>query len=173
MRKLRYSVAASLDGYIARPDGTYDWIPPEPGADFEALFDQYDTLLMGRRTFEQMVAEGRGVIPGKEIVVFSHTLRPEDHPRVRIVVENQVETVTALKSASGKKDIWLFGGGILFRSLAEAGLVDEVEVSTIPIILGEGIPLAAGPWKGLKLALRSAKVYKSGVVELLYRVINP
>ena len=93
----------------------------------------------------------------------------EDHPKVTIVAENSAETVAALRAASGK-DIWLFGGGLLFRSLAEAGLVDTVEVTVIPVLLGEGIPLLPPPAKRVSLELTGDKVYKTGIVSLEYAV---
>src|SRR5205085_334138 len=92
-------------------------------ADFNALFSQFDTLLVGRRTFDTMVAAGRASIPGMKTFVFSRTLRQEDYPKVAILGNGHRETVAAMKAAPGK-DIWLFGGGALFRSLAEDGLVD-------------------------------------------------
>jgi dihydrofolate reductase len=77
-----------------------------------------------------MVAAGRVSIPGMKTIVFSRTLRQEDHPEVAIVGDGHRETVAALKAAPGK-DIWLFGGGALFRSLAEDGLVDMIEVGIV------------------------------------------
>src|SRR3954454_17551710 len=138
MRRIRYSVAMSLDGYIAGPKGEFDWIKTDPDFDFSAVLKQFDTIVAGRRTFEPMAAAGRTSMPGMKIIVVSTTLRPEDHRDVTIV--NGIETLTDLKARPGK-DIWLFGGGKLFCSLAEAGIVDTVEVSVMPILLGNGVPL--------------------------------
>ena len=110
MRRIRYSVAASLDGYIAGPQGDYDWIPMDPDIDFRAMFDQFDTLLIGRRTWEMMVNSGQAEMPGMKSFVFSTTLRQEDHPGATVVAEDVEATVNALRAESGK-DIWLFGGG--------------------------------------------------------------
>src|SRR5215469_11118810 len=140
MRRIRYAVATSLDGYIAGPKGEADWIIMDPDIDFRALYDQFDTALIGRRTFEGM-ARGKkkpGAMPGMKTFVFSHTLRQRDYPKVTIVSEDAEETVTALRAESGK-DIWLFGGGLLFRSLLVAGLVDTVEIAVMPVLLGGGI----------------------------------
>jgi dihydrofolate reductase len=107
-----------LDGYIAGPKGEADWIIMDPDIDFSALFAQFDTALIGRRTFEGM-ARGKkkpGAMPGMKTLVFSRTLRQRDYPEVTIVAEDAGETLTALRAESGK-DIWLFGGGLLFRSL--------------------------------------------------------
>lgn len=70
MRRIRYHVAMSLDGYIAGPKGEADWITPDPEVDFAALFNQFDTALLGRRTFEAMVDAGRATIPGMKLIVF-------------------------------------------------------------------------------------------------------
>ena len=169
MRRIRYAVALSLDGYIAGPHGEADWIILDPDIDFRALFEQFDTFLVGRRTFEPMARAGKGETPGKKTFVFSRTLRQQDYPGVTIVAEGAEETVAALRAEPGK-DIWLFGGGSLFRSLLDAGLVDTVEVAIMPVLLGEGIPLLPGPAKETKLKLTGHKVYRTGIVSLEYSV---
>jgi dihydrofolate reductase len=170
LREIIYQVAMSLDGYIAGPNGEYDWIVQDPDIDFVALFAQFDTLLMGRRTFELLVREGRTKVPGMKLFVFSKTLRPRDYPEVTIVPDKLEETVASLRAKPGK-DIWLFGGGSLFQSFLDAKLVDKVEVGVIPILLGAGIPLLASPAKQAKLKLTAHKIYKTGIVMLTYAVI--
>ena len=170
MRRVRYQVAMSLDGYIAGPQGEADWIIMDPEIDFAALFEQFDTFLLGRRTFEAMGPAGQGGTPGTKSFVFSRTLRQQDYPQVTIVAEGAEERVAALRAESGK-DIWLFGGGSLFRSLNDAGLVDTVEVAIMPLLLGEGIPLLPTPSKRTKLKLTGQKVYsKTGIVLLEYSI---
>src|SRR6185436_6827754 len=158
MRRVRYSVAVSLDGYIAGPKGEADWIITNPEIDFRAVFEQFDTFLVGRRTFETMARAGRGETPGMKTLVFSRTLRQQDYPGVTVVADGMEETVAALRAESGK-DIWLFGGGSLFRSLLDAELVDTVEVAIMPVLLGDGIPLLPPPIKQAKLKLTGHKVY--------------
>lgn len=169
MRRVRYSVVMSLDGYIAGPKGEADWITMDPDFDFTAIFSQFDTILVGRRTFETMVAARRVSMPGMKTMVFSRTLRQENYPEVAIVTNDQKGVLAALKASPGK-DIWLFGGGSLFRSLAEDGLVDTVEVRIIPILLGGGVPLSPDSKSRIKLALISHKVYRTGIVSLEYAV---
>src|SRR5436190_13233904 len=123
MRRIRYAVAASLDGYIAGPNGEADWIIMDPEIDFNSFFQQFDTVLLGRRTFETMARASNAVMPGMKTFVFSRTLRQSDYPQVAIVAENSEEMLFSLRQRSGK-DIWLFGGGSLFRSLLDAKLVD-------------------------------------------------
>src|SRR6516164_9255511 len=158
MRRVRYQVASSLDGFIAGPKGEADWIIMDPDIDFRALFAQFDTALIGRRTFEGM-ARGKkkaGAMPGMKTFVFSRTLRQRDYPKVTIVADNAEETLTALREEPGK-DIWLFGGGLLFRSLLGAKLVDTVEVAVVPVLLGGGIPLFPPPAKSAKLMMTGHK----------------
>ena len=170
MRHIRYSVAMSLDGYIAGPNGENDWIIMDPDIDFNAFISQYDTLLIGRGTYEPMVESGRVGMPGMKAYVISTTLRQEDHPHVTIISENVNERVAALREEAGK-DIWLFGGGILFQSLLDAGLVDGVEVAIIPVILGEGIPMLPSALNRAKLQLTSHRIFeKTGTVLLTYTV---
>jgi dihydrofolate reductase len=169
MRRIRYQVAASLDGYIAGPQGDYDWIPHDPEIDFKALFAQFDTLLMGRNTFEPMVKAGRATTPGMRTVVVSRTLRPADYPDVTIVSDRLDEAVAALRREPGK-DIWLFGGGLLFRTLLVAGLVDGVEIAVIPVLLGGGIPMLPPPAPRTRLRFTGHTVYRSGIVLLHYEV---
>ncbi len=172
MRRIRYQVACSLDGYLAGPDGEIDWLPEDPEIDFNALYSQFDTLLMGRRTYEELPQDAPA-FQGMRILVFSRTLRPEDHPGVTIVADASEQQLRELRSMPGK-DIWLFGGGALFRSLLALGGVDTVEPAIIPILLGSGRPLLPSPAMRQALTLTGQRVYRnSGIVLLTYDVAGP
>jgi dihydrofolate reductase len=169
-RRLRYQVAVSLDGFIAGRGGEYDWIVMDPAIDFGALFKQFDTLVMGRKTYEPLIADGgTGAMPGVEIIVFSRSLPAATHKGVRIVGDDPRQVVRKLKATAGR-DIWLFGGGQLFRTLLDAGLVDSVELAVMPVLLGQGIPLLT-PGDLTTLELVDHKVLPdSGIVVLAYSV---
>lgn len=159
----------SLDGYIADSDDGYDWIDIDPDIDFTELSSQFDTYLMGRRTFEATGSQG-SPSSGIRNYVFSNSLKQSEHRDLQIVGEDWIEAVRALRAEPGK-DIWLFGGGQLFGSLCNQGLVDTVEVSVLPVLLGGGIQLVTGLSRQVKLILTEHKVFeKTGTVLLVYEI---
>jgi dihydrofolate reductase len=167
MRQVVYAVAASLDGFIAGPNGESDWILVDPETDFAAIFARFDTFLLGRKTYETMRAAGGGSMPGTKSYVFSTTLRQSDCPGVTVSAD-PAGTVGALKQQPGK-DIWLFGGGGLFATLLRFGLVDTVEVAIIPVLLGAGVPFLRNPQGRTDLRLVEHRVYPTtGTVSLSY-----
>jgi dihydrofolate reductase len=171
MRSLRYSVAASLDGYIAGPNGEYDWIVVDPEIDFEAMYAGVSGLLMGRKSYEVSLATGTGANP-LPTYVYSRTL-PEGERNGVTFVRDAVAHVRALKAESPAKPLWLWGGGDLFRTLATVGLVDTIEVALLPILLGAGIPLLPTPGPRLSLHLRSQRLYaKTGTLMLEYDIVH-
>jgi dihydrofolate reductase len=158
----------SLDGFIGRngPDD-YSWIVDVSTIDFVALLKDFDAAVLGRKTWEVAKAMGQSGVSGLDTIVFSKSLPPETGKDLRITSDDPVATVRELKKKPGK-DIWLFGGGELFRTLLGAGLVDTVEVAVVPVLLGEGIPLLPGGTT--KLELVDSRVLPSGMLMLAYSV---
>lgn len=170
MRRVRYRVAASLDGFIAGPDGEIDWIVPDLTVDFTSLYAGFDTVLLGRRTYELTLQPGAPPWPaGWRIYVFSKTLDPGQQTAVTVVSENIAATVAAIRSEPGR-DIWLFGGGNLFASLLAVDLVDQVELAVMPVLLGRGTPLVSPSAPRSRLTLLRSNASPSGIVNLHYEV---
>ena len=170
MRRLRYQLASSLDGYIAGPNGELDWIVIDPDINFSELFGRFDTAVMRRKTFQAMLAHNAATMPGLDVVVYSNTLRPPEYPEVTVVSGDPVKHIHSLKAKAGK-DIWLFGGGALFRTFLEADAVDTVEPAVVPVLLGSGVPIFPAPYLKTDLHLTKQRVYeKSGTILLEYSI---
>ncbi len=191
MRKLKYHVATTLDGFIAREDDSVDFFPElsmEHVIDyFHSLLSEYDTVVMGRGTYEPAPKVGiTDPYPSLETYVFSRTMKESPDPRVHLVREDPVAFIRELKSRPGEqvdmsravraarfsvpKDIYLCGGGPVATTLFDAGLVDEVIVKLNPVLLGAGKTLAPHLARKADLELLSTKAYRNGVVLLQYAV---
>ena len=170
MRKLVLSVAVSLDGLIEGPNGEYDWCIIDPDFNWKEFFNRFDTVFVGRKTYEMSLAMG-GSPPGfpkfKEYV-FSTTLDKVRDGSI-LIKENIKAEVENIKNEKGK-DIWLFGGASLTTSLMNFGLVDELLLAVHPIILGSGKPLFKNISERINLRLTDSKSYSSGLLSLTYSV---
>jgi len=171
MRHLRYNVAMSLDGYIADSLERFDWIPDDDTVDFAGLFARVDTFVLGRRTYEAVLANDEPPWqPGMRVYVVSRTLPAGPHQGVSIVRDDPVALADSLRHESGDGEIWLFGGGQLFAALLAAGQVDTVEITVVPVLLGSGVPVVTSLPERTPLDLIHSHVYPSGMVALHYSV---
>ncbi len=176
MRPIIYHVATSLDGFIARKDGTADGFLQEGEhiPDYLESLKDYDTVIMGRNTYTYGYSfglePGQPAYPHMRHYIFSTSLDlPEKHEKVQVVAENGLEVVRQLRQEEGAP-IYLCGGGNFAGFLLENDLIDTLLVKQNPVCFGAGIPLF-GPYKGpLKLDLQSLKRYNSGVLLLKYRI---
>jgi dihydrofolate reductase len=175
MRKVIFGVANSLDNFIARRDGGYDWIMwsdevMEMMADF---WQKIDTVLIGRKTYDVTRQQGgaESSMPGVKTYVFSRTLAQAENRNVEVVASDAGEFVRKLKEGPGK-DICCMGGGELARSLFEADVIDEVGLNIHPILLGDGIPLFLPMRQEVKLKLREAKPFQNGCLLVEYDVVH-
>jgi dihydrofolate reductase len=176
MRKIVLILTTSLDGYIADKDGGIEWLAPppdDPPADYLALIDSIDCLLMGRNTYltSLNLAGGTDIFEGKDVIVFTQRDDLPTWPGVRFMHEPAAEVSARLRQGDGGT-IWLFGGGLLATSLADAGLVDEFVIVVQPVVLGDGIPLWIAPHKFAQLELLSVREWPGGLAELHYRARN-
>ena len=171
MRKVTFGGASSLDNFIARKDDSYDWILwcKEAGEIMRDYWKTIDTIVMGRRTYE--VAARNGPLPvhkGVQTYVFSRTLKQRGKKGLTFVSEDAAEFVRRLKAEDGQ-DICVMGGGVLAKSLFEAGLIDEVGFNIHPILLGSGIPLFHEMSQQIDLVLVKCQQFSNGCVMVTYR----
>ena len=172
MRKLILYIAASLDNYIARPDGNVEWLnAPElqlPGEDYgyADFYRSIDTTLMGRRTYKQILGFD---VPfpyrDKTNFVFTRSVSRADKGDVNYVSGDVASFVRMLKDKPGR-DIWLIGGGQINTLLLHQGLIDRLILTLIPVILGEGIPLFHGKPPETRFNPVSGRYFDNGVVQL-------
>jgi dihydrofolate reductase len=173
MRKVVFGGANSLDNYFARSDHSTDWLrwSDEAAAVTAAFWKTFDTVLMGRKTYEVALrhSKGKSPYPDKATYVFSRSCSSDASGAVTIVSTDAATFVGELKRQSGK-DICLMGGGELAHSFFEAGLIDEVGLNIHPVLLGSGIPLFHQMTRQIDLELLECRPFKNGCVLVRYRV---
>lgn len=172
MRKLILYIAASLDGFIAKSDGNIDWLHDESlsieGEDFgyTAFLNTIDTTLMGNKTYE-MICSFDMPFPyiDQTNFVFSRSIQKEKHDSVQFIREDMIQFTHQLKNNAGK-NIWLIGGGIINTQLLNAGLIDEIILTLIPVTLGNGIKIFEDNLKMNNFTLQESKTFNNGMVQL-------
>ena len=175
MRKLVLGLAVSLDGYIEGPNGEYDWCFTDQDYGLNEFFKQVDAMFIGRKSYEMMQQHAdqhqEEAVPGMPALteyVFSTTMKTVKDGAV-LIAQDSIAEARRIKGMPGK-NIWLFGGASLIRSLLTEGLVDELWLSVHPILLGNGKPLFAVQNDRTQLLLLESKSYETGLVSLRYQI---
>jgi len=173
-RRVIVHIAASADGYIARPDGDLEWLTSRPAPEgfygMNAFMKSIDTMLLGRKTYEASLSLGAKFDSKSRTIVFSRHAPPADAPSgVEFVSDAISPFVSRLREQPGK-DIWLMGGGDLIASFLDDRAIDEFVVSVVPVFIGDGIPLIARRHRHVPLELQSVERFDDGLVQLHYRL---
>ena len=172
MKKIKLYITASLDGYIARPDGDLDWLLEFPKTDYgyKDFFGTVDTVIIGGRAYHEITC--MDIIwqykDKTTYVVTHHPLIEKEN--INYITENVIEAISQLQNEGGK-DIWLAGGGELISMLLNQDLIDEMIITYLPIILGNGIPLFKKSLKESKWDLLESKGFENGVFQVTYKAV--
>lgn len=169
MRKVVYGVGISLDGYIARPDGSVDFLFMPKDYSMAPFFKRCDTAVLGRKTYEAGLKMSGGKMSGygMKCYIFSKTLGEVGHKDFAVVKEAPKPFIDALRTKKGK-DIWLMGGGELMRAFLREDLVDELYLGVVPTLIGEGIPAFPGGFAQREFKLVENKTFSRGLITLKY-----
>jgi dihydrofolate reductase len=163
-------VGTSLDGFIARPDGGLDWLAPweQEEYGYRAIFEEVDTLVVGRRTYDVVLGFDPWPYDGKRVVVLTHAPPAPRHGET-FRTGRPAEVLGAL-GAEGARRVHVDGGAVVSQFL-DAGLVADLTVSVVPVVLGAGTRLFQGRLAERRLALLGSSVFPSGLVQLRYGVV--
>lgn len=172
--KVTYYVATTVDGFIARTDGSIDWLNAfdSPGGESEdygygTFIADVDALIMGRRTFEHCLTLGPWPYDGQRVLVASHGGVEAQHG-VTVTAATPQDIVRDL-AADGVRHLWMVGGGALAGAWQAAGLIDEYVMTVMPIVLGCGIPLLRAAGREQSLELLDQQRWPNGILQLRYR----
>ena len=168
MRKIVAGFATSLDGYIEGPNGEYDWIVMDNDFDFAGHMKRFDTFFFGRNSYDKLLQLGNVSFPGIKNFVFSNSLDTVDK-NFTLLKGDINKLVADIKKQEGK-DIAVYGGANLLSSLLDLNLVDELTMSIIPVVLGQGKPMVDILKQRVYLTLIETKKFSSGTVQLIYKV---
>jgi dihydrofolate reductase len=166
-------IATSLDGYIARPDGKLDWLPPDGGEPhgYEEFMATVDAIVIGRKTFETVLGFDAWPYGGKPVIVLSRTLKEPNAPAGAVceVMAGTPHEIVARLQKRGMTHLYV-DGGVTIQGFLEAGLIQQLIITRIPVLLGGGIPLFGPLSRDIRLDHRATRSYPSGMVQSEYRV---
>ena len=174
-RRIIVYIATSADGFIARKDGSVDWLDrphPKGAYGMGAFLKATDTILWGRKTFEQSFVLGGGPDTfggGFKHYVFTRSPGTWEHKGFPCINTPPAEFAAKLRAEPGK-NIWMMGGASIIASFLDAGAIDEFIIHVIPVMLGEGIPLLGEGKRTVDLHLVNTRSFSDGVVRLHYSV---
>lgn len=190
MSRIRYYAAATLDGYIARSDDSIDWLMGYEGSfeggettrSYDAFYEEIGALVMGSATYEWLLAhmaeameelgqEGSWPYAGKPTWILSSRELPRiegEGVDIRFASGDVADLAGEMLEAAGERDLWVVGGGDVASQFAAAGKLDTLELTVVPVVIGEGKPLFATELQGDPLQLVSVTPMASGMVELRY-----
>jgi len=171
MRKVILFIASSLDSYIARPSGNVDWLFTDQDYGYSEFYAGIDTVVMGRKTYEQVLTFGEYPYKGKKSYVFTRHPSCQSDNNAEFIATDVKNFVDDLRQVDGK-NIWLVGGSLLIHDFISKNLVDELILSIHPIVLGEGIPLFSNQLTTTFLKLTGCQTYSSGLVQLSYNFMG-
>jgi dihydrofolate reductase len=172
-------VAASVDGFIARPDGDIEWLhdpaytAPDGGdMGYGAFIRSVDALVMGRATYEKVLSFGAWPYGDLPIVVLSsRDLVIPGHLQGNVRVENLApEELVARLAREGARHLYIDGGKTIQR-FVRAGLIDEITITQIPVLLGDGLPLFGSLGAERRLVHQATNTFGNGLVQTTYRVV--
>ncbi|MFQ9317661.1 dihydrofolate reductase family protein [Dysgonomonas mossii] len=173
MKKIKLYIAASIDGYIADIEGGLDWLSEYPitselNYGYDKFFDSVDTVILGGRTYRDILNMDV-IYPYKDKISYVITRNKMNNPKenIHFISENITETVSELKKQEGKA-IWLVGGSEVIAILLDNDLIDEMIITTIPVILGSGIPLFPNTSKESAWQLHNTHSYSNNILQVEY-----
>lgn len=170
MRKIILNLCTSLDSYIEGPNGEIDWCFTDQDYSMTDFLSRTDTILFGRKSFEQLETLMPGAFEDKKKIVFSRTLKQEN-TKAQVISVDIEEAILNLKKQEGK-DIWLFGGAAFVTTLMKLNVVDQLMISVHPLILGTGMPLFTDLKERIQLKLTDQKSFTTGLVQLYYDIVH-
>ncbi len=187
MARTQYYCAATLDGYIADPDDGIDWLtgykgsfdggepgPMTEGGPYDRFYDGVGALVSGSTTYEFVIEHGSSwPYAGKPYWVLSSRELPRpdaDDADVHVVEAEVAEIHGEISAAAGDRNIWIVGGGNVASQFADAGLLDELILTVVPVVLGDGKPLFERPVPEGPMRLLGTRAFETGMVELRYQL---